>query len=238
MDMKGRILQLLILICIAYSIINCKKETPTKNSKPKAVEKIEQVQPKKVEIVAPKPWDSITHDNAIDFLIAYGKEHKENKLRVKTRLGDMIVQLYDDTPLHRASFLFLVNAGYFNTTCFHRVVPGFIVQGGNSENNSTLKIKNKYENYTIPPEFRKNHQHKFGALAAAREWENNISKKSNPFEFYFIQAKNGAHHIDGEHTVFGEVISGFNVLNKIAKQKTGRDEWPLEDVFTEIEVIE
>ncbi|MBJ2174521.1 peptidylprolyl isomerase [Aureibaculum sp. A20] len=236
--MKGRILQLLILICIAFSIINCKKETPTEISKPEAIEKPVQTKPKKEKAIAQKPWDSITHDNTIDFLIAYGKEHKENKLRVKTRLGDMIVQLYDDTPLHRASFLFLVNAGYFNTTCFHRVVPGFIVQGGNSENYSTVKIKNKYENYTIPPEFRKNHKHKFGALAAAREWENNISKKSNPFEFYFIQAKNGAHHIDGEHTVFGEVISGFNVLNKIAKLKTGRDEWPLKDVFTKIEVIE
>lgn len=217
--------------------ISCKREIQQETVIPKPVEKTEKIVPKKIEIVEPKAWDSINHNNAIDFLIAYGELHKENKVRVKTRLGNMIVKLYDDTPLHRASFLFLVNAGYFNTTCFHRVVPDFIVQGGNSESYKTLEQKNKYENYTIPPEFRKHRKHKFGALAMAREWENNISKKSNPFEFYFIQNRNGAHHIDGEHTVFGEVISGFNVLNKIAKVRTGRDEWPLEDVYMEIEVI-
>ncbi|MDY7394158.1 peptidylprolyl isomerase [Aureibaculum sp. 2210JD6-5] len=217
--------------------ISCKKEIQQEAVKPKPVEKIENTAPKKVEIVEPKAWDSINHNNAIDFLIAYGKLHKENKVRIKTRLGDMVVKLYDDTPLHRASFLFLANAGYFDTTCFHRVVPDFIVQGGNSESYKTMEQKNKYENYTIPPEFRKHRKHKYGALAAAREWENNISKKSNPFEFYFIQSKKGAHHIDGEHTVFGEVIEGFNVLDKIAKVKTGRDEWPLEDVYMEIEVL-
>lgn len=235
MSMKNKFLFLFFIFSLT---ISCKKESQQEPTKPKPVEQTVKVIPKEVEKVTPKAWDSLTHDNAIDFLIAYGELHKENKLRVKTRLGNMIVKLYDDTPLHRASFLFLVNAGYYNTTCFHRVVPDFIVQGGNSENYKTMDIKNKYENYTIPPEFRKHHKHKFGALAAAREWENNISKKSNPFEFYFIQAKNGGHHINGEHTVFGEVIDGFNVLNKIAKVRTGRDEWPLTDIYMEIEVVE
>lgn len=234
--MKSKFLILIFLT--GFIGIACKKEVQQEIGKPKPVEKTEKTAPKKVEVVEPKAWDSITHKNAVDFLIEYGKKHKENKVRFKTRLGNMTVKLYEDTPLHRASFLFLTNAGYFNTTCFHRVVPDFIVQGGNSESYKTMEIKNKYENYTIPPEFRKHHKHKFGALAAARDWENNISKKSNPFEFYFIQNKNGAHHINGEHTVFGEVISGFNVLNKIAKVKTGRDEWPLEDVYMEIEVVE
>ena len=235
--MKRTFLNILFLFGLASFIFSCKKEVQQETVKPKPVEKTEKTAPKEVKTVEPKAWDSLNHKNAVDYLIAYGKIHKQNKVRVKTRLGTMIVKLYDDTPLHRASFLFLINAGYFNTTCFHRVVPDFIVQGGNSEHIKTMNIKNKYENYTIPPEFRKHHKHKFGALAAAREWENNISKKSNPFEFYFIQAKNGGHHINGEHTVFGEVISGFNVLNKIAKVKTGRDEWPLEDVYMEIEVI-
>ncbi|RPD97930.1 peptidylprolyl isomerase [Aureibaculum marinum] len=227
------------LILLIVLIFSCKKETTTKSlpeNPPKKQEKMNtEAQTNKKD--NPIALDTINHKNAVDFLIAYGKLHKENKVRIKTRLGDMIVKLYDDTPLHRASFLFLVNVGYFNTTCFHRVVPNFIVQGGNSESYKTMSIKNKYENYTIPPEFRNHRKHKFGALAAARDWENNISKKSDPFEFYFIQAKNGAHHIDGEHTVFGEIIKGTNVLNKIAKVKTGRDEWPLEDVYMEIEVI-
>ena len=118
------------------------------------------------------------------------------------------------------------------------MVPNFIVQGGNSESLKTLRFRNKYQNYTIPPEFRKHRKHKYGAVAAAREWGNNISKKSNPFEFYIIQNRQGAHHLDGEHTVFGEVISGFDVLNKIANLDAGRDEWPYEDVFLDAEVID
>ena len=156
---------------------------------------------------------------------------------LKTRLGNITVQLYEDTPLHRANFIFLSDVGYFNTTCFHRVVPDFIVQGGNSENSKTLRIRNKYENYTIPPEFRSHRKHKYGALAAARDWEDNPSKKSNPFEFYIIQGKQGAYHLDGEHTVFGEVISGFDVLDKIVNLKAGRDQWPLKDVFIDAKVI-
>jgi peptidylprolyl isomerase len=228
---KNRLIFQLILIILFSIISNCKKETIAKTSK-----KTTKTTKKKTAKIV-KPFDSINHTNAVDFLIAYGKAHKSNKVRFKTRLGSFTVLLYDDTPLHRANFIFLANAGYFDTTCFHRVVPDFIVQGGNSESGNTLGFRNKYENYTIPPEFRKHHRHKYGALAAAREWENNISKKSTPFEFYFIQSKNGAHHINGEHTVFGEIISGFDTLNKIALVKTGRDEWPLKDVFMDIIVL-
>ncbi len=230
---KRRFLYQLILLLLVSFFIRCKTE-----SKQKVVEKQSKPTSKNKKVVKiDKPFDSINHNNAVDFLIAYGKEHKSNKVKFKTRLGSFTVLLYDDTPLHRANFIFLARVGYFNTTCFHRVDENFIVQGGNSENGQTLGFRNKYENYTIPPEFRKHHKHKYGALAAARDWENNISKKSTPFEFYFIQSKNGAHHLDGLHTVFGEIISGFDTLDKIAKVRTGRDEWPLEDVFMEVIVL-
>ena len=218
--------------------INCKKETPQKDVKKKViVDKNLADKTKKPTKEIVKTFDSITSKNAIDFLIAYGEKHKENKVLFKTRLGNITIKLYDDTPLHRANFIFLTRVGYFDTTCFHRIVPNFIVQGGNSESSKTLKIRNKYQNYTIPPEFRKHHKHKYGALGAARDWEYNLSKKSNPFEFYFIVNKKGAHHIDGKHTVFGEVISGFSTLNKIVSLKAGRDEWPYEDVFIKATVI-
>jgi peptidylprolyl isomerase len=198
--------------------------------------KAEQIEYSKTE-TNKKEWDSINKKNAIDFLLAYGDSHKENTVLFKTRLGNIVIKLYEDTPLHRANFIFLIRAGYFNTTCFHRVVPNFIVQGGNSESYKTIRIRNKYENYTIPPEFRKNRKHKYGALAAAREWENNPSKKSTPFEFYFVQSKNGAHHLDGEHTVFGEVIDGLEVLDKIVSLEAGQDQWPYKDVFIEASII-
>lgn len=232
-----RFLKLGLVLTAMIMNSNCKIETNQNKIEEKVIQKKKVITTKNENVNILKASDSITSKNAIDFLIAYGKKHKENKVLFKTRLGNILIKLYDDTPLHRANFIFLTEVGYFNTTCFNRVVPDFIAQGGNSENPSTLRFRNKYQNYTIPPEFRKNRKHKYGALSAARDWENNISKKSNPFEFFFVQAKQGAHHLDGEHTVFGEIISGFSVLNKIANLKAGRDEWPYKDVYIEAEVV-
>ena len=228
----------ILLIGLMIANISCKNEQGDQTNKQQVETKQKPIRntKKKSKIIVKSP-DSINHKNAVDFLIAYGDNDKANKVLLKTRLGNITVQLYEDTPLHRANFIFLSDVGYFNTTCFHRVVPDFIVQGGNSENSKTLRIRNKYENYTIPPEFRSHRKHKYGALAAARDWEDNPSKKSNPFEFYIIQGKQGAYHLDGEHTVFGEVISGFDVLDKIVNLKAGRDQWPLKDVFIDAKVI-
>lgn len=226
------------LILLLTLIYNCKKDNQESYQEQSILINEEQkelvIEISKENI---KPSDSITNKNAIDFLIAYNDVHKENKVRIKTRLGNITIQLYDDVPLHRASFIFLTKVGYFNTTCFHRVVPNFIAQGGSSESSKTLRIRNQYQNYTIPPEFRSHRKHKYGAIGGARDWDDNISKKSNPFEFYIVQSKNGAHHLDGDHTVFGEIISGFSVLDKIANLRAGGDDWPYDDVFIEAKVI-
>ena len=176
--------------------------------------------------------------NAVPFLKKYGEENKETKVLIKTRLGNIKIQLYQDTPLHRASFIFLAKMGYFNTTCFYRVVPDFIIQGGESERLDTQRYKARYHRYRIPPEFKENRRHKYGAVAMARDWENNPRKYSTAFEFYIVQNRKGAHHLDGEHTVIGEVISGFETIDKIVNLKAGNDEWPLDDVFMKIEVIQ
>ena len=185
-----------------------------------------------------KPKDSINKKNAVAFLNIYGNQNKESKVLLKTRLGNIVIQLYDDTPLHRASFIFLTKMGYFNTTCFYRVVPDFIIQGGESERLDTQRYKARYHRYKIPPEFRDNRKHGYGAVALARDWKNNPNKNSTAFEFYIVQNRKGAHHLDGEHTVFGKVISGFETIDKIVNQEAGSDEWPLDDVFMNIEVID
>ncbi|MEN8186402.1 MAG: peptidylprolyl isomerase [Bacteroidota bacterium] len=191
--------------------------------------------PKKVEAKEP---DSINDKNTVEFLTKYGRLNPETKVLIKTRYGNIKIKLYNDTPLHRANFIFLTNVGYFDTTCFYRVVPDFIIQGGNSERIKTQVYKHRYKRYKLPAEFKPNRKHKYGALAAARDWENNPRKKSTAFEFYIVQNKKGAHHLDGEHTVFGEVISGFSVVDKIANEKAGGDEWPLTDVFMDLEVLQ
>ncbi len=215
------------------------KDTPTPSSK----EKIEQSSPIKVPIKTVKPkiardLDTINRRNTVAFLTAYGKENPETKILIETRLGNIKIKLYRDTPLHRASFIFLTKTGYFSTTCIHRIVEDFVVQGGNSEDPKTRRYRSKYKSYSVPSEFRKKRKHKYGALAAARDWDNNPKKRSTPFEFYFIQDKNGGFHLDGEHTVFGEIISGFDTLEKMAKVKVGNDEWPIIDVCFKFTIVE
>lgn len=189
------------------------------------------------ELFDEKPLDSINKKNAVVFLEKYGALNRENQVLIKTRFGNIQISLHDDTPLHRSSFVFLTKMGYFDTTCFYRVVPDFIIQGGESERLDTQRYKARYHRYRIPPEFRENRKHQYGAVAMARDWENNPRKYSTAFEFYIVQNRKGAHHLNNEHTVIGQVVSGFDVVDKIVSLEAGSDEWPLEDVFMKVEII-
>jgi peptidylprolyl isomerase len=217
-----------IIICVGCNFNESLQAKKIKKNKTKVVKTI-------VKKIIKKGTDTINKKNAINFLKAYGKLNKESLVLFKTRLGNIKIKLYNETPLHRASFIFLTKTGYFNTTSFHRIVPNFIVQVGNSDHPKTRKLRMKY-NYRIPAEIKPYRKHKYGALAAARQWEDNPKKTSSPFEFYMIQDKKGSHHLDGEHTIFGEIIEGFNTMEKIANLKTDKKEWPLEEVFITAEV--
>ena len=155
-----------------------------------------------------------------------------------TENGTMKVEFYEkDAPITVQNFIDLSNKGFYDGLTFHRVIPNFVIQGGNSDNMYTQKQRRKYGNYLMQPEFRNHRKHKYGALAAARQWENNPNKLSSPFEFYIVHKRSGAHHLDNEHTVFGEVISGFDVMDRISKVKVGVDEWPIEDINMSIEIL-
>ena len=218
-------------------LCNCKNEASSDTVSP--VEKpAARKQEKSNEPAEERSKDSINSKNVAQFLTLYGAENSQNKVLIKTRLGNIKIKLYEDTPLHRASFVFLTKMGYFDTTCFYRVVPDFVIQGGESERLDTQRYKARYQRYKISPEFRENRKHKYGAVALARDWKDNPGKKSTAFEFYIVQNRKGAHHLDREHTVFGEVISGFETIDKIVNLEAGNDEWPLQDVFMKIEVID
>lgn len=226
----------LLAILILFWVSSCKKENSVYPDTP--VSDKNKVKEEKNNVLEVRPKDSINNENAVSFLTLYGKENTENTVLIKTRLGNITIRLYEDTPLHRASFIFLAKMGYFDTTCFYRVVPDFIIQGGESERLDTQTYKARYERYKIPPEFNEKRGHKYGAVASARDWVNNPRKYSTAFEFYIVQNRKGAHHLDGEHTVFGEVISGFDTIDKIVNLEAGSDEWPLNDVFMKIEVLD
>lgn len=170
------------------------------------------------------------------FLTQYGKQHPENKVILETRLGNITILLYKNTPFHRANFIFLAKKGYFNTTCFHRVVNNFIIQAGQSDAKATLDIRKQIGFYKIPPEFT-NHKHHKGALSAARRWNQNPNKLSDPYEFFIVHDKNGLTHLNQEHTVFGKIIAGMDVLDAIAKEKIDKGEWPLSDIHLKVRVF-
>jgi peptidylprolyl isomerase len=228
-----------ILLCLGlYASCQQKKADTSKETTPikKEKQEVTPVSPKKVKTPTQYEFDPVDKKNAVDFLKTYGAQHPETIVLFETRLGNIKIKLYKDTPLHRANFIFLTHIGYFNSTCFHRVVPNFIIQGGNSDHPLTRKLRTRY-NYTIPPEIQSHRKHKYGALAAAREWENNPGKLSTPYEFYMIKDTRGSHHLDGEHTIFGEIIEGFDTMDKISKLKTDKKEWPVQDVFIKATVI-
>lgn len=189
----------------------------------------------KVDIAAIK---TIEQEELIPFLTKYGKENPETKVLIETPFGDIKVQLYKDTPLHRANFIRLVKMGYFDATFFHRVSKNFVIQGGNSDRTAASKIRSKVGSFLIPSEFEAGHTHTRGAFGAAKYSEQNVSNASSPFEFYIVQGERGAHHIDNEHTVFGRVISGMDVVDKIAQVEVDDKEWPRENVDIDIKVLD
>jgi peptidylprolyl isomerase len=177
-------------------------------------------------------------EELIPFLTQYGKENPEDKVRIKTRFGDIDVELYHDTPLHRANFIFLVKHDYFDDTFFHRVAEDFVIQGGNSDTPETNEKRHYIGDYLIPSEFEAGHRHVRGAFSAAKYAEQNVSKASSPYEFFIVQGERGAHHIDNDHTVFGRVIDGMNVVDSIAKVPVDGSEWPLKNIYIDAEIIE
>lgn len=181
--------------------------------------------------------EGICSNNAVAFLKDYGQKNKATLVQLHTSFGTVTLRLFEDTPLHRASFLYLTQQGYFDTTCFYRIVSGFIVQGGNSDRLETAALRNKFNQYRIPAEFRKNRKHVRGSLAAARDWNNNPKKKSTPFEFYLVQSRKPQAHLDFEHTVFGEVIEGMEIIDAIANVPVDAYEWPKKDLLIKMTLL-
>lgn len=184
------------------------------------------------------PMFPIAQEELIPTLTKYGKENRETRIRIKTKFGNIDVELYRDTPLHRANFIMLVKNNYFNDTFFHRVAPGFVIQGGNADNQITASNRGDVGNYLIPSEFDAGHKHTYGAFSAAKYAEQNVSKASSPFEFFIVIDKGGTPHLNNDHTVFGRVTSGMKVAEKIAQVKTGNSEWPIDNVEMDIEILQ
>ena len=176
--------------------------------------------------------------NAIPFFFNYEKNNPEDKVRISTRFGNIDIKLFKNTPYHRANFIYLTKKGYFKNTTFHRVVPDFIIQGGNSDRYETAKKRGEIGKYLLPPDTRKGYKHHRGVVSMPSSEIENPYKLASPYEFFIVQQNPGAYHLDGNYTIFGKVISGMDVVDKINKQRTDNRETPLTNVFMDVEIIE
>ena len=245
-----------------------------------------------------------------------------SKVLIKTSLGDIVVRLYDETPLHRDNFLKLAREGYYDGTLFHRVIKNFMVQGGDPDSRGaspTARLGSGGPDYTIPAEFNNDLIHKKGALAAARQGDEvNPEKRSSGSQFYIVtgevysagkltqlerqmaqqQLQNifndlvvehrsriielrknrdnaglmalqeelqkqtyakaqemgepkysaaqreiytsvgGTPFLDRNYTVFGEVVEGLDVVDKIQQVQTQAGDRPVEDITMQVSVLE
>ena len=149
---------------------------------------------------------------------------------IATSMGTIRVKLYKDTPKHRDNFTRLAISHYYDGVLFHRVIDGFMIQGGDPYTRDTSRIDEWGEGgpgYTIDAEIVPEHTHKKGALAAARRGNlANPMKESSGSQFYIVQDSTNCKHLDGEYTVFGEVVAGLNVVDRIARVSTDRYDRP------------
>jgi len=197
------------------------------------------------------------------------KPPKNCVVEIETTFGKMVVELFDDTPKHRDNFFKLADEGFYDGILFHRVISGFMVQGGDpgSRQEEPGQLGGGGPGYKIPAEIDNDHVHVKGALAAARQGDGvNPMRESSGSQFYIVQGKpisekelnnmarrngweyteeqkkaymenGGTPFLDGSYTVFGRVISGMDVIDKIAATKTRPGDRPIEDVVMKMTAI-
>lgn len=140
---------------------------------------------------------------------------------IRTGFGTMEGILYDATSRHKRNFIKLANQGFYNGTTFHRIVKGFMIQGGdpNSKDDDPSNNGQGGPGYTIPAEILPQYRHVRGAIAGARLGDaQNPEKASSGSQFYIVHDREGAKKLDGNYTVFGQIVRGLGVLDKIAEQ--------------------
>ena len=216
--------RILIIALAAVLATGCKVSNRTPASDGKAADG----QKEAAEEVSETPADTTVQTTEIEEM------NYEPKYRIATTKGDLVIKLYEETPLHKENFMNLAKSGFYEGICFHRVINGFMIQVGDPFTKDSTKLDRWGEGgpgYTIPAEIIPGFTHKKGALAAARRGDAvNPAKASSGSQFYIVQDENGCRHLDGEYTIFGEVVSGFEVIDKIASVSTNFSDSPLERI--------
>lgn len=198
-------------------------------------------------------------------------KEKEVHVVLETTMGNIELKLYNATPLHRDNFKALTAEGAYDSLLFHRVIPDFMIQGGDPDSKYAapgVELGEGDRPYTVPAEFRLEEGifHRRGSLAGAREGDSvNPEQRSSAMQFYIVWGRvfddegldrvqdrldrqtngrvklspemrevyktvGGTPHLDGQYTVFGEVVSGLEVVDAIQHVVTDENDRPVEDV--------
>jgi len=196
---------------------------------------------------------------------------KPTRVKIITPQGDIVVELFNQTPLHRDNFVRLAREGFFDGLLFHRVISGFMIQGGDPDSRGARPgqpLGMGDPGYTLPAEIVPGVFHRRGALAAARMGDQmNPERRSSGSQFYLVQGRVWSHeeltqmaqqrgltiteearqiytteggtpHLDAAYTIFGQVVEGLDVIDRIAAVQTDRANRPLEDVSMRVVVLD
>ena len=171
------------------------------------------------------------------------KKEVMQEVVIETSLGNITIALYNETPQHRDNFIKLTNDKFYDGVLFHRIIQNFMIQTGDPDSKTAAKgqaLGRGGPGYTIPAEFVSKFNHKRGAVAAARMGDQvNPQRASSGSQFYIVDNKDGAHFLDGQYTVFGEVLQGMDVVDRIAAQPKDQGDRPLEDIkIISVKVVE
>ncbi len=203
------------------------------------------------------------------FLLLFTQcQKKDREVMIETSMGNLRVQLFNSTPKHRDNFLKLAKESYYDGLLFHRVIKGFMIQGGDPDSRDAPPNQMLGQGgppYQIDAEIGEFHFK--GALSAARTSDEvNPEKKSSGSQFFIVQGfpvkeqdlaqavqrsgieytdaqkqryaqEGGYPFLDGDYTVFGQVVEGLEVIDKIASVPTGQADRPLEDLEMKIRVL-
>jgi peptidyl-prolyl cis-trans isomerase B (cyclophilin B) len=211
---------------------------------------------------------TLTDGNCEAFLADWWNEHRQaNRLRLETDSGEVIIELAEAAPLHSANLHYKTSRNYYSPSEFVRVVPEFVVQGGNSEDPLAQERRWLIGKHTLPAEFTDELFHHRGAVAMGRTYEGNPEKRSASYDFYIVVGRKvaaqelfkleqekgfaypdwakeryltegGAPHLDREHTVFGRVVEGMEVVDKLSRVRTDASDWPVKRLEFRMAVAE
>lgn len=226
--MRFKLTLLLLLL-----FLNCEDKQSKKKTIPESTETTTAKKEVKPEVISEvkKEFPKLNSKNAMFFFEEYDKNHKENKVRLTTDFGAIDILLFEETKFHRANFIFLTKQGYFKDTQFYRAIDDFIIQGGNSDDKKTGQKRFDIGRYLLPTDTKKGFKHERGVISMPSAEIDNPHKLASPYEFFIVQKRGGAHFLNGDYTIFGRVIKGMDVVDKIAAVETDEADWPLSNIY-------